>query len=203
MASKIMSGKKYIVGIDEAGRGPLAGPVAVGLVVVEIGFDWNLIPGVGDSKQVSPKNREAIFRHAKALKKEGKLNYIVVQKTALQIDRKGIAVVIRDAISQGLKKLEIEPRNSHILLDGSLKAPEIYKNQKTIIKGDSKEKAIGLASIIAKVTRDAHMTRISKKYPKYDFEIHKGYGTEKHRKCIKTHGPIPNIHRFTYISRIV
>ncbi len=180
----------------------MAGPVAVGIVVAEKDFDWGLIEGVGDSKQVSPKNREAIFRQAQRLKKEKKINYIVIQKTALQIDRKGIAVVIQDAIHSGLQKLKV-PIHSTILLDGSLTAPETYKNQQTIIKGDTKEKAIGLASIMAKVTRDRHMVRVSKQYPLYEFDMHKGYGTEKHRKCIKKLGPVEKIHRFTYISRIV
>jgi ribonuclease HII len=193
--------KNYsIVGVDEAGRGPLAGPVAVGVVKVPHDFDWGLIAGVGDSKKVSPKNREAIFRHAQALKKEGHLDYRVVLVSASKIDTQGIAVVIRKSIEKALASLA--PVQAHIKLDGALKAPSQYIHQDTIIKGDAKEKVIGLASILAKVTRDRYMVRVSRKYPEYDFEVHKGYGTKKHRELIQKYG-VCKEHRNTFLTRIV
>ncbi len=191
---------KFSAGIDEAGRGPLAGPVAVGVVVIPNNFDWKLIEGVGDSKKVTPKNREAIFRRAKELKKEGKLDFVVIMGTAKEIDKKGIAVVIRGCIEKGIKKLKVKPNDCFVKLDGSLRAPSEF-SQETIIKGDSKELIIGLASICAKETRDAYMKRISKKLPKYEFEIHKGYGTKAHRDKIATHG-LSLEHRASYCQNV-
>lgn len=178
----------FEIGVDEAGRGPLAGPVAVGVVVVPVGFDWSLIPGVGDSKQISEKNRETIFGCAQALKKERKLDYAVSLVSASVIDRVGISEAVRRGIGRGLKRLKVHPRVATVKLDGLLKAPEEYLQQETIIKGDSKEKVIGLASILAKVTRDRHMVRVAKQYPAYGFDIHKGYGTKQHLAHIRAHG---------------
>jgi ribonuclease HII len=186
-----------IVGVDEAGRGPLAGPVTVGAVLVPHDFDWSLIPGVGDSKKVTPKNREAIFRRASTLQKEGKLKYTVVLVSSKVIDTKGITFAIQSGIQTCLKKLDAEPGNVMVKLDGSLKAPQEFVHQRTIIKGDATEKEIGLASIMAKVTRDRHMMVMAKKYPAYGFETHKGYGTLVHRKNIKKHG-LSVIHRATF-----
>lgn len=186
----------YLIGIDEAGRGPLAGIVSVGIVKVPDDFDWKLIEGVGDSKKVTPKNREAIFRRATELKKIGKLNFVVVSPTAKEIDKKGIAVVIRNSIDKGLLKLGVAPEHCFVKLDGALRAPSSFP-QETIIKGDSKELIIGLASILAKVTRDTYMCKVAKKYPEYDFEIHKGYGTKSHRQKIAKYGLSPE-HRVSY-----
>jgi ribonuclease HII len=96
----------------------------------------------------------------------------------------------------------LKPEKCFILLDGGLKAPVIYKNQRTIIKGDEKERSIAFASIVAKVTRDALMCRLAKKYPKYLFEIHKGYGTKKHRELIK-HNGLSVEHRKTFCKNII
>jgi ribonuclease HII len=195
----VMDKKKWLIGIDEAGRGPLAGPVAVGLVRVPVDFDWRLLEGVGDSKKVSPENREAIFRRALTLKKEGRLDFKVIQKSASEIDTRGVAVVIREAIAEGLAVLAPRPEECLVKLDGALRAPQSF-TQETIIKGDQKELVIGLASIMAKVTRDKYMCTISKKYPQYDFATHKGYGTASHRKLIIAHGLSP-IHRESYCQK--
>ncbi len=188
---------KYIIGIDEAGRGALAGPVAVGAVLVIKGFDWKLIPGVADSKQLSPKKREEIFVIAKKLEKAGKLKYGVALVSEKIIDKQGITYAVRIGIERTLTGLACKPANTYIKLDGLLKAPSEFKHQKTIIKGDVTEKEIGLASIMAKVTRDKYMVRATKRYPGYDFEIHKGYGTLLHRKNIVKNG-LSVIHRTTY-----
>lgn len=195
-----MKKKKYIVGVDEAGRGPLAGPVSVGVAVVPFNFDWTLIPGVNDSKKLTEKKREIIFLHAQKLKKTGKLNYHVSLVSASHIDRYGISHAIRKGIEDGLKKLALNPETARILLDGSLKAPEIFVDQQTIIKGDAKEKIIGLASIMAKVTRDRYMVREAKNYPNYDFEIHKGYGTKKHCDALERHG-VSSLHRTSFCRK--
>ena len=188
--------KKWLVGVDEAGRGPLAGPVAVGVLKVPEGFDWSLIPGVGDSKQVSPKRRAEVFKRAKELQKKGKLDFVVIQMSATHIDRHGIARSITVAIDRALAKLKLTPKDCFIKLDGSLRAPAPF-TQETIIKGDSKELVIGLASIVAKETRDIYMMNVAKKYPTYELEIHKGYGTKRHRQLIFKHG-LSDIHRASY-----
>lgn len=192
---------KYMVGVDEAGRGPLAGPVAVGVLVVPSGFDWKMIPGVGDSKKVSPKMRSAIFAQAQILKKQGLINYSVTLVSASVIDRKGITYAVHSGIEKSLKKLMLDPSICSVKLDGLLRAPEEFMTQKTIIKGDAKEKVIGLASILAKVTRDRYMERIAKKYPVYGFDIHKGYGTVKHRLSIKRNGA-SRVHRISFLKNI-
>jgi ribonuclease HII len=196
-----MNRHTWLIGIDEAGRGPLAGPVAVGVVKVPTDFDWSLIEGVGDSKKVSEKNREAIFRRASKLKKEGKLDFKVIQKSAQQIDARGIAVVIREAIAEGLDELVSAPEDCFVKLDGALRAPSSF-SQETIIKGDQKELVIGLASILAKVTRDEYMLKKATTYPLYGFEHHKGYGTKIHREAIQAHG-LSDIHRASYCQNIL
>lgn len=224
--------QKWLIGIDEAGRGPLAGPVSVGLVLVPANFNWNLIPGVNDSKQLSERKREEIFERAKVLQKEGKLQYIVEMVAANKIDSDGISVCIKKAIATGLKKLTstrsclvlqynytskhvsqttstrqdlvFVPREVMVKLDGSLRAPVEYVHQETIIKGDSKEKAIGLASIMAKVTRDRYMSKVARNplFKVYDFARHKGYGTKTHREAIAQNG-LSTLHRVTYCRNIV
>lgn len=201
--------QKWVIGIDEAGRGPLAGPVAVGLVLVPAGFDWTLLPGVGDSKKVSAKNRERIYKEALRLAKVGKLWCTVELASAKAIDKQGIAIVIRACIDKGLKDissrqdLELDWDTAAVKLDGSLRAPLYCIHQETIIKGDAKEKVIGLASILAKVTRDAYMCRLANKptFAPYQFAKHKGYGTTLHRRTIALNG-LSSEHRVSYCRNI-
>lgn len=196
---------KWLIGIDEAGRGPLAGPVSVGVVLVKPDFDWRIIPSVGDSKKVTPKNREVIFELATNLKKEGLIDFQVSLVGADSIDSKGIVPSIKLGMSRCLSSLQKRHNFLHedvtIKLDGSLQAPMDFIHQETIIKGDSKELCIGLASILAKVTRDRHMEQLSAKYPLYSFDIHKGYGTKKHLLCIKENG-LTDIHRRSFCRRL-
>lgn len=184
----------FIIGVDEAGRGALAGPVAVGVALVPQDFDWTLIPGVKDSKQLSEKRREEIFLRARVLKKEGKLDYKVALVSAATIDRRGITAAVRMGIARALKKLPHDIEVAEVRLDGLLHAPVHYLHQQTIVRGDQTEPAISLASIMAKVTRDRHMVALAKKYPAYAFEVHKGYGTLAHRTYIKEVG-VSDIHR--------
>lgn len=196
-SKKIKKGITYLAGVDEAGRGPLAGPVAVGVVVVPKDFDWRIIPGVHDSKQVKERDREGIVKIARALKRAGVIDFHVTLVSHSTIDRIGISGAVRKGIEICFKELKSNPKITEVRLDGSLKAPSEFKNQETIIQGDAKEKVIGLASILAKVTRDRYMVREAKKYPQYGFEIHKGYGTEKHRVAVKKYG-LSRIHRCSF-----
>jgi|CXWL01.1.fsa_nt_gi ribonuclease HII len=187
----------YLVGIDEAGRGPLAGPVSVGAVLVPVDFDWTRVAGAKDSKQMTPKARGEVYEEMLKLKETGVIRFVVALSPAHTIDTKGIVPAIRAALEGALLKLEVNPQACRVLLDGGLKAPKEYPNQETIIKGDAKEKVIALASIAAKVLRDRHMIKEAEKYPQYGFEIHKGYGTKKHQEAIQTHG-LSAIHRRSF-----
>lgn len=192
--------RKYLIGVDEAGRGPLAGPVAVGVVKVPRDFDWNLIPGVGDSKALSPEKRAAVFRRAQELRHRHQLDFAVAQVGSSVIDTQGITFAIRLAISRCIKRLKLSPDEVTFRLDGSLSAPEEF-TQATIIKGDSLWPEIGLASVVAKVTRDTYMERAARRYTLYGFEEHKGYGTKAHRSAIAKYGKCP-IHRVSYCKNI-
>lgn len=189
--------QKFLIGIDEAGRGPLAGPVSVGAVLVPIDFDWALLSGAKDSKQMTEKAREAIFEKMQELKKSGAIRFVVALSSATTIDTKGIVPAIRLALVGAIGKLGADPAECKVLLDGGLKAPVEYIHQETIVRGDSKEKVIALASIAAKVLRDRHMIQIAEKYPNYGFEIHKGYGTKKHSEAIEKFG-LSEIHRRSF-----
>lgn len=188
---------KYIVGIDEAGRGPLAGPVAIGVVCISRGFDRSLVSAAKDSKQLSEKKREEVFRRMKELQEKGILQFKVSMVSAKVIDRVGITQAVSLAIDRGLNRLGLDPRKTFVKLDGLLRAPEEFVHQETIIKGDQKEIEISLASIAAKVTRDRYMVRMSVRYPAYGFAVHKGYGTDRHRKTIEALG-VSDIHRHTF-----
>jgi ribonuclease HII len=194
--------KRMLVGVDEVGRGPLAGPVAVGIVCFPENLKhlvFKVFGEVKDSKKLSEKGREVWLQKIKKLKKEGVLEYVVVYKSAKYIDAKGISKAIRSCIEKGLQKLQISPLKSEIRLDGSLRAPSEYRHQKTIIKGDEKELVIALASIVAKVSRDKRMVRESVKYTSYGFQKHKGYGTAEHRAALKKYGPSV-IHRRSFCT---
>ena len=193
---------KYVVGIDEAGRGPLAGPVAVGTVKIEKGFNKKFFGGIKDSKKLTENERNKWFELAKSAQKRGRLHFSVSLVSNIVIDKHGISKAIKIGIKKNLLKLYVSPKDSYILLDGLLKAPIEYKNQLTIIKGDEKVPVISLASIVAKVTRDRYMANLAKKYPQYGFEQHKGYVTEIHRKAIKKHGATPT-HRRTFLKNII
>jgi ribonuclease HII len=192
---------KYLVGIDEVGRGPLAGPVAIGIVKVPATFDWRLIPGVTDSKKLTSSERARIMKVAQDLRHRGLLDFTVAQVGASVIDEAGISVAIRQAMVRAITRLGLKPSDTSFRLDGSLYAPPEFK-QATIIKGDALYPEIGLASIVAKETRDAYMRRIARRYPRYGFAEHMGYGTAAHRTAIRTYGLSP-IHRVTYCRKTI
>ena len=210
--------EKIVVGIDEVGRGPLAGPITLAAFGAPQNLRSKLIKILGgpdakvgaskikDSKQLSAKRRKEIYKELLRLRKAEKINFKVSHISNKIIDKKGISCATRLGIKRCLKKLEHKSLNHKghpccIRLDGLLKAPKEFKNQKTIIKGDEKDVFIACASIVAKVRRDRLMCRLAKKYPDYEFQIHKGYGTALHIKLIKKYG-LSEIHRKSFCKNI-
>ncbi len=189
---------KFALGVDEAGRGPLAGPVAVGAVMVPEGFDVAVeFPGVRDSKKLSEGKRETLFAALETRAARGDVLFVVEFESAETIDASGIGRSVRDAVWRGVRALSPEPENARIFLDGLLAAPPEYA-QETIVHGDDLIPLISLASIAAKVTRDRLMVRLAETYPEYGFEKHKGYGTAAHYAALRKHGPC-ELHRKTFL----
>ena len=184
---------KYICGIDEAGRGPLAGPVVVGAVILPAD---SLIEGVNDSKKISEKKRERVFEEIV----NTSISYstgIVDQKT---IDEINILNATKLAVKKAIESLEIKP--DLILVDALTNIETFGIPYKSIIKGDAKEYSIAAASIIAKVTRDRMMLEWDKVFPEYGFAKHKGYGTAAHIQALKENGPCM-LHRKTFIKNFI
>ena len=186
-------GYNLIGGVDEAGRGPLAGPVVAACVV--IGSDFKIdsadLALVADSKKLSAKKREKLF----SIIKEKVLAVEIGVVDNLTIDKINILQASFLAMRRAIKKLKVEP--DYILVDGNFKIPKLEKSQTAIIGGDGKVFCIAAASIIAKVSRDWMMTEIDKQYPEYEFAKHKGYGTKVHFAKIAELGPCPQ-HRFSF-----
>jgi ribonuclease HII len=192
----------HIIGIDEVGRGPLAGPVTLCACAVPSDFDFSHFNGICDSKKLSEKKRVEWHARISDLKAKKMLDFAHASISAEEIDKRGIARTIEEAIRLCLVELNIAPESTEVRLDGALKAPKEYIQQKTIIKGDEKEPVISAASIVAKVVRDGYMTEVSATYPAYGFDRHKGYGTASHIRAIKEKGVSP-LHRHTFLSRII
>lgn len=194
----------YIAGIDEVGRGPIAGPITFCCVWIKKTSVQKILgnlkkQGLTDSKKLSKTRRLYFAALAKKLKNENKLDYMCISISAVFIDKCGLSAAIKKAVVNSLKKIKGPSKNTQVFLDGGLKAPAAFVNQKTIIKGDLKVPVISLASVIAKVHRDTHMQKMHKKYPMYGFNTHVGYGTHKHYVAIKKYGLTP-IHRKTWIK---
>lgn len=192
----------HIVGVDEVGRGPLAGPVTVCACKVRRGFDFRNFRGIKDSKQLTAEKREKWFLKLSDLRSKGELDFAFSSISAAEIDALGIVPAIRKAMRASLDDLRLDPSGTQILLDGALKAPEEFILQETIIRGDEKIPVISAASIVAKVMRDRHMIEQARVYPGYGFESHKGYGTARHRRMILKLGATP-IHRTSFLSGIL
>lgn len=196
------------IGIDEVGRGALAGPVSVGGFLVYKKTEDLLLKKIDifstalrDSKKLSSKQRQEWYQFLLSLKKEKLCDFCVAHISPETIDKKGISYALKKAVEMVLNKLAPTPNKITVLLDGSLYAPKSYIHQKTIIKGDELEKTISCASIIAKVTRDQLMKKESEKYKNYGFENHVGYGTKAHYEAIGKYG-IVEIHRKTFLKEI-
>jgi ribonuclease HII len=186
-------GYKLVAGLDEAGRGPLAGPVVAACVVISPNFviEAGDLELVADSKKLSAKKREQIFA---AIKKKVLAVEIGVV-TNEEIDKINILQASFLAMRRALYKIKTKP--DYLLLDGKFTLPKVETAQTAIIKGDASVWTIAAASIIAKVSRDYIMNEIDKKYPLYEFKKHKGYGTKLHLEKIQKYGPTP-IHRLSF-----
>ena len=182
----------YICGIDEAGRGPLAGPVVAAAVILPAGL---VIPYVNDSKKLTEKCREALY--PEILEKALSVGVGVVP--AARIDEINILQATYEAMRQAIGQLSVRP---DVLLNDAVRIPDVEIPQVPIIKGDAKSISIACASVIAKVTRDRMMKEYDAIYPEYGFAGHKGYGTAAHIAAIRQYGPSP-IHRRTFIGNFV
>lgn len=191
---------KWVIGIDEVGRGPVAGPVVVCACAAPLEvYKKSLWKGLTDSKKMTEKSRAGWYQKALILKSSNKIRFSVAYRSNEYIDTKGISLALKACVKSALKNLNLNPDECAVLLDGSLRAPIQYKNQKTIIRGDQKEKIISLASVIAKVSRDTKMEFLHKKYPNYGWHKNKGYGTKEHYKAINRHGLTP-LHRQSFLK---
>lgn len=187
-------GSKVAIGLDEVGRGPLAGPVTVGAVVLDLSVS---IPKLNDSKQLSEPSRRSI---AEDIKRKC-IACDVVHIDAPQIDKIGIANALREAFKKAIEAIEDKGIVADlILLDGN--PMHLDEREINIVKGDSKCPSIAAASVIAKVERDALMADLSKDYPQYGFEINKGYGTQAHRDAIRECG-LSDLHRRSFCSEFL
>ena len=191
----------FVIGIDEAGRGPLAGPVAVGAVMIpqaNYTQTLELFQDVRDSKKLSEKKRELMYERMAVARTENELFFTVCLVPHTMIDAFGIVAAVKKGIASVLEKLQAHPERCRILLDGSIFAPPEFNNQMTIVRGDETEPIISLASIAAKVIRDRKMKQLALLYPQYGFEVHKGYGTRAHYEAITRNG-ICAIHRHSFL----
>lgn len=193
---------RFVVGVDEVGRGPLAGPIALCALMVKNPKILKQFPKNCDSKHFSSKKREEIYALIKKEEKGKNIQFAVTYSSPVYIDRYGIERATQQALATALKKISIKPTSTTVLLDGRLKAPVEFIHQKTYVKGDARIQTIGLASIVAKVERDKKMAKLSKRYPQYGFERNSGYGTKDHISAIKKYGPTP-AHRMSFLRNIV
>ncbi|MAS90496.1 MAG: ribonuclease HII [Verrucomicrobiales bacterium] len=185
----VESGYKYVAGVDEAGRGPLAGPVVAAAVILPEEFSSNQL---NDSKKLSSSKREKIYNELMNVDSKVISAFAVIDEVV--IDKINILRATHMAMAQASSNLSIEP--SFVIIDG-MPIKDFPFNNESIIKGDSKSLSIAAASVIAKVERDRIMLNYSKEYPEYKFEKHKGYGTKLHLDALKKFGPC-KIHRKSF-----
>lgn len=188
----LAKGYKYICGVDEAGRGPLAGPVCAAAVILP---ENKIIDGVNDSKKLSEKKRELLFD---VIKNEA-VAYSIAFSTVEEIEEYNILNATMLAMKRAVEGLEVKA--DYAIIDGN-KTPDLEILCESIVKGDANSMSIAAASILAKVSRDRLCFEYSKKYPEYMFEKHKGYGTKLHIDKIKEYGPC-EIHRMSFLTKIL
>lgn len=184
-------GIQYICGVDEAGRGPLAGPVCAAAVILPANVE---ISGLNDSKKLSDKKRRELF----PIIKETALAYAIAFSDEKEIDTINILQATFLAMQRAIDQLSIVPELA--LVDGN-RAKDFGVPVHTVVHGDSLSASIAAASVLAKVTRDDYMLEQSNKYPQYAFDIHKGYGTKAHYAAISQYGPC-EIHRMTFLKKL-
>lgn len=188
-------GRALVCGCDEAGAGPLAGPVYAAAVILPLGLD---IPGLDDSKKLTEKKREALF----PVIQEQALAWSVAAVDAAEIDRTDILSARMKAMQLAIDGLS--PKPDFALIDGNRdrgRTSAITAPHRCLVKGDSLSASIAAASILAKVSRDRYMTEAAAQYPAYGFDRHKGYGTRLHYQLLREHGPSP-IHRRTFLKNL-
>ena len=186
----------YVAGVDEVGRGPLAGPIVACAVILDLNvLDDELILWLNDSKKLSEKKREELAKEIK----DKALAYYIAEKSSNEIDKNGIAFCNNQIFLEACNSMSIKP--DLVLSDGYL-VKGINIENKSVIKGDAKSASIAAASILAKVYRDNLMKEYSKEYPYYAFEENAGYGTTKHIEGIKEYGPC-KIHRMSFLKNIL
>ena len=184
------NGFKVICGVDEAGRGPLAGPVCAAAVILPKGLE---IPGLTDSKKLTDKKRRELF----PVIKEQAIAYGIGLASHEEIDEINILQATYLAMERALEQLSVKPDIA--LIDGN-RAKDFGLPVRTVVKGDSLSANIAAASVLAKVTRDDLMLEQAEKYPEYSFEVHKGYGTKAHYEALREHGA-SEIHRRTFLKK--
>ncbi len=187
----INAGYKVVCGIDEAGRGPLAGPVHAAAVILPIGLE---IEGLNDSKKLSEKKREQLFD----VICEKAIDYSIGVATEKEIDEINILNATFLAMHRAVEGLKIRP--DYALIDGNQYPRIPFVTEETVVKGDAKSMSIAAASILAKVSRDRFMLDKTNEFPQYEFEKHKGYGTKLHYEKIREFGPSP-IHRMSFLKK--
>ena len=195
--------KKPIIAVDEAGRGALAGPVVAGAFFVKnVNQKISKPPiQIRDSKQLSPKQRKVLFAW---LKKQKNFGWAVGTASNKTIDKINIRQANFRAMKKAIQALSakrLQKKKFIVFVDGNDKIPNLSQKQFAFVRGDARIFSLACASIVAKVTRDRLMIRLAKKYSRYDFEIHKGYGTERHFQKIKKHG-LSKIHRKTFLKKL-
>lgn len=179
-----------VCGVDEAGRGPLAGPVVAAAVILPEGIE---LPGVNDSKKITEKKREGLFDFVK----EHALAYGIGQASEQEIDEINILQATFLAMRRAFEKLTVAPDIA--LIDGN-RAPGLSCRERTVVHGDALSASIAAASILAKVTRDRLMEEYDAQYPQYGFAVHKGYGTQRHYAALREFGACP-IHRQSFLRK--
>lgn len=185
-------GYKCIAGVDEAGRGPLAGPVYAAAVILPFGLE---IQGINDSKKLTAKKRDELYD----VIKEAAIAYAVVSCDEKIIDEINILQAALKAMREAVMDLAVVP--DLVLIDGN-KKPDLPMDAQAIVKGDGKSASIAAASILAKVSRDRFMEQMHEKYPQYNFAKHKGYPTKEHREAVIKYGACP-IHRKSFLGNIL
>ncbi len=187
------NGYKYICGVDEAGRGPLAGPVCAAAVILPADV---YIEGLNDSKKLSEKKREALY----GVITEKAVAYGVAFGTLEEIEEFNILNATFLAMNRAIDELEVKP--DYALIDGNRVPAGINIPCETVVKGDFKSASIAAASILAKVTRDRLLLRYDEEYPQYNFKKHKGYGTKEHYEAIKKYG-VCEVHRLSFLKNVI
>lgn len=187
----LVKGYKSVCGVDEAGRGPLAGPVCAAAVILPEGV---IIDGVNDSKKLSEKKRESLFD----VIREQALSYSIAYATVDEIEEINILNATMLAMRRAIDGLDIKA--DYAMIDGN-KIPPLDIDAECIVKGDAKSMSIACASILAKVSRDRLLYKYAEEYPMYGFDKHKGYGTKVHREAILKYGPCP-YHRKSFLKKL-